>query len=150
MGSDHTPVSCTIGVDHISQKLSMGIVRLNYAKADWVLFKNILSRKAYSYSDSYIISLDVNMLNQLLTDDILSSANTAIPKFKSQHNKSFPKHIIDLIQLKRQANSFKLEFKTEYNRITSVLRNEIKKYTESKCKRFLGKLGPYPVSSRSF
>ena len=120
------------------------------------LFKNILSQKAYSYSDSYITSLSVNTLNQLLTDDILSSANTAIPKFKLQHKKSFPKHIIDLIQLKRQArknvksNSFKLEFKTEYNRLTSVLRSEIKKYTEVKWKCFLCKLGPYPVSSRSF
>jgi hypothetical protein len=156
MGSDHAPVSCVIGVDYVSQKLNNGCVRLNYAKADWVLFKNILSQKAYSYSDSYLSSLDVNMLNKVVTDDILSSAKSAIPLFKATHKKSFPKHIIDLIQLKRQArkkvksNFTDLEFKTEYNRLTSLLRSEIKKYTEEKWKRFLGKLGPYPVSSRSF
>ncbi len=56
MGSDHAPISCVIGVDYISQKLTNGSMRLNYAKADWVLFKKILSQKAYSYFDSYLSS----------------------------------------------------------------------------------------------
>ena len=40
--------------------------------------------------------------------------------------------------------------KTEYNRLSAKLKMAINDYTDKNWSRFLGKLGPYPTSTREF
>ena len=44
----------------------------------------------------------------------------------------------------------KKKLKTNYNKLSGQLKNAIKLYTEENWTRFLGKLGPYPTSTRKF
>ena len=153
MGCDHAPITLKIA-PHFGEEHK---IRYNFSKANWELFKIILSSIAFSSSNKDLSILDVNTLNNKITKDILIAADSAIPKFKDQYRKSFPKNIIDLIEMRRiirkrlkDSSCDQSKTKFDYNKLTALIRTKIKEHTEKKWTRFLGKLGPYPTSSRSF
>ena len=46
------------------------ILRYNFRRADWLYYHRILSEKVMTYSENYLESLDVNLLNSMITKDI--------------------------------------------------------------------------------
>ncbi len=73
---------------------------------------------------------------------MIESANKAIPLIKATFKKSFPKHIIELIQLKDKLegrlNPTAMSLSLKINLIDlQLLPSEIKKYKELKLKRFI-------------
>ena len=159
MGSDHAPIACNINLKKcINPNLSSKEPRYNFSKADWSKYKEILNG-GVSELESPSVSLDVNSLNDKLCELMRQAADASIPKYIECSVKSYPKDIVNLIKLRRE---FKKDFrktkdleakillKSEYNRLTCLLRKSISEHTEKTWLRFLGKLGPYPVSTREF
>jgi hypothetical protein len=130
--------------------------RFNFTKADWVSYGNSLNKMI----DEMDISEDfgINELDALFTSVVSSAADGAIPKFTNKQLKSYPGPIVHLIKRRRVVRKKKRKKKgdelkslnAEYNNLTHLIRNSIKKYTEEKWAEFLGKLGPYPPSSSIF
>ena len=117
--------------------------RYNFYKANWPLFKLILFNKACLKSCADLENYNVNELNELVCKDILDAANTDIPKHSNNSNKTFSKSILELVDQRRIARkkfkkvSNSTQYKSEYNRITGLLKKAIKNFTEKKCDLFL-------------
>ena len=83
----------------------------------------------------------------------------AIPKYLNRFTKNDPEHIISLIKERRLVRKdiklvsnpdAKAALRTEYNKLSVLIKKSIKDHTELNWKNFLGKLGPYPPSTREF
>jgi len=130
-------------------------VRLNFAKADWVQFRNILDEKAKDISEYQLGPMNINKLNELISNQILEAVEKSVPKFLNKSNNSLPKEIVDLIMIKRETRkgmrkSNSTNLKTYYNKLTAQIKILIKNYREKLWNNMLEKFGPYPVSSRIF
>ena len=157
MDSDHAPLMCEIGFKGERHVLRNEILlRFNFNKANWLIFRSILFNKASLKYNADLEDYSVNDLNRVICNDILEAANTAIPKHSNNSVKTFARSILELIEKRRLArknlkkNKNSTQCKLEYNRLTGLIKKAIKNYTEKKWELFLGKLGPYPVSSRVF
>ena len=108
-----------------------------------------------TYSENYLESLDVNLLNSMITKDIKDAAEKSIPKFKKGGTKTFPEYILVLIRERRTLRKVvkkenTLENRLKYNILTSQIKLNIKNYRQKKWEGFIEGLGGYPVSSRPF
>ena len=133
MGSDHAPVECTLSLDK-SFRIQVGTLepRFNFSKADWNKYGHAL--------DGLIGELDlencsdINGIHERFSKVIIDAASSSIPKFSDSYSKSYPEHIIELIKLRRAIRKNKkgksLEkrsvLNTEYNRLTSLIKNPLK------------------------
>ena len=154
MGSDHAPIMCTLVHNKKFKNFKKRQhARFNFQKADWLTFGRAL--------DNLTSQLDlekVSELNEIFTKKVIEAANQSIPKLIIVCHKSYPPHIIDLINMRRglRLDKKKLDLENrgvlniEYNRYTNLIKSAIKVYTEEKWACFLGRLGPYPVSSSFF
>ena len=157
MGSDHAPIMCILSLNksfRIHAKTPEP--RFNFSKADWKKYGQAL--------DALISELDlencsnIENIQELFSSLIINAADSSIPKFTNTLLKSYPSHIIELINNRREIRKNKkgkgLEMRsvlnTEYNRLTGLLKKAVKDYTERRWSNFLGKLGPYPASSSIF
>ena len=154
MTSDHFPVSLSLNVSNHSFLSSEFIEsRYNFKKADWNLYHGILLNRANSYTKSYIDKLNVDNLNKLVVRDIKEAAEHSIPKFKKKPNKSLPQEIIFLIKKRREIRKLaknNQNMKTEYNQLTSRIKESINIYSDGKWRQFLDSLGDHPICSRIF
>ena len=158
MGSDHSPITFKLRWDNNIKlnKFKDGKISFNLNNANWVLYKKIL----VEYSDQLInnpnyYNFDVNTLNEIISKQILEAAEISIPKYKNMFGKSFPKKIVELIHARRLLRKKIKKDKEptlirQYNQVTYDIKKSIKQHTSNKWENFLGKLGPYPVSSRLF
>ena len=156
MTSDHCPITFSFELEK-SYKLDKNEnkTRLNFAKADWALFRKLLEETAKVISESTLYSLNIDQLNDLITKHLLDAVEKSIPKYINRGKNSLPKYIVDMIKQKREIrkemkkkNSGNL--KTFYNRLTSQIKVLIKEYREKLWLNMFEKFGPYPVSSRLF
>ena len=92
---------------------------------------------------------DLNNMSKKFSSLIINTANQTVPKLLNRQLKSYPLHIIEIIDMKREARKIRKKclvqkgtLSPEYNRLTGILRKAIKEYTENKWAKFLGKLGP--------
>ena len=157
MSSDHCPISFDMQLsDSFLLDSTDSKIRLNFAKADWDLFRKILDENTNKLTESNLKSLNINELNDLISNQILNAVEISVPKFLSRNIKnSLPKEIIDLIKYKRETRkslnkSKSGNLKTLYNKLTSQVKVQIKEYREKAWINMLDKFGPYPVSSRLF
>ena len=156
MTSDHCPISFNV---QLSENQTLDSIdsksRLNFAKADWPLFRKILDDNAKNLTFSNLETLNINDLNNLISQQILAAVNKSVPKFLGRGHNSLPKIIVDLIKNKREIRKEMIKskspnLKTRYNKITSEIKVLIKEYREKVWLNMLDKFGPYPVSSRLF
>ena len=129
--------------------------RLNFAKADWNLYRNLLIEFANKTSESLIYSLNVNELNDLICNQIQNAVNLSVPKFIHKSNNSLPEKILELIKIKKATRkelkkSHSQALKSIFNKQSAEIKLAIKDYREKTWKNFLSKLGPNPISSRPF
>ncbi len=156
MESDHCPIFLIIKLSGGTRLINENNrTRYNFAKADWVLFRNFLEEKAITTSETQLCSLNVNELSALILKQILESVEKSVPKFSKMSHNCLPKEIVDLIKMKREVrkkigNSHSENLKTYFNKLTNQVKLLIKEYREKTWKNMLDKLGPYPVSSRIF
>ena len=102
MNSDHFPISFKLNLQNPTPKVIQEYEKkLNFSKANWELFHEILSNKNAVYTGHYLDSLDVNALNLLITKDIKAAAYQSIPILRCRSGNTFPKVILNLI-LKRK------------------------------------------------
>jgi len=154
MDSDHCPIYFDLKLSgHTVLNNDDKKVRLNFAKADWVQFRNILDEKAKDISEYQLGSMNINKLNELISNQILEVVEKSVPKFLNKSNNSLPKEIVDLIMIKRETRkgirkSNSTNLKTYYNKLTAQIKILIKNYREKLWNNMLEKFGPYPVSSR--
>ena len=161
MGSDHAPIICNINLKTFrGLKSNTNEVRYNFKKADWEKYKEFINRGISELdSNGGSGSLDVNSLNDKLSDLMRKAADSSIPKYLDFSVKSYPEKVIELIKerraVRKDVNKIKDQearkiIKSEYNRLTELLRKSINEYTEKSWQKFLGKIGPYPASTREF
>jgi len=156
MGSDHFPVMFRVNLKKMKPPNKPSAEgRLNFKKADWELYRFHLEGIAKATPLSYIESLSIDELNDLVSDNIFEAASISIPKYVFRSNNSLPSEIVELIKQKRivrkDYRKSKLPFlKSILNKLSDQVKMSIKKYKEETWKNFLSKLGPYPTSSRLF
>ncbi len=160
MGSDHAPIVCNFSFNFNFKSISnSNELRYNFKKADWNQYREIVNRGISELDSKELWNLEINSLNAQLSDLMVRAAESSIPKFLNYNAKSYPEEIISLIKNRREIRrdikkiidlDAKKIFRTEYNRLTRELNQSIKSYTEKSWLRFLGKLGPYPPSTREF
>ena len=156
LDSDHHPVIINYYTD-IKLTEELAHPSLNFHRADWERFKNLLSGCQVDFGSG----CDTQLLNNQITSLILNAAKESIPyTTKKQFKYSLPQNIINLIKLKRK-NRRKYQqsrhcqiinetFNDEYKRLTTQIRKEIKLHRNSKWEEFLKSLGPNPTSSKPF
>ena len=99
MGSDHAPIMCHLGLNvSLINEISSKNSRFNFKKADWSTFRELV-REGVSELDKV---LEVDGLNDQLSDIIRQSADTSIPRFLNCSARSFPENIIKLIKERRE------------------------------------------------
>ena len=103
MGSDHCPISCQILLNDKPVFLKeITHKRLNFNRANWALFQEELTKKAYNSNSIYDKKLTVEELNHKVTEDIQTAANNAIPFSASNRSNSLPNEILKLIKQKKR------------------------------------------------
>ena len=161
MGSDHAPILCILSLDKAFRiDVRTPEPRFNFTKADWNKYGNILDEMIgqIDMEGEFSDLSDFNDLSKKFSSLIINTANQTVPKLLNRQLKSYPPHIIEIIDMRRDARKIRKKkcldqkgiFSAEYNRLTGILRKAIKEYTEKKWAHFLGKLGPYPASSSVF
>ena len=160
MGSDHTPVMCTLAFNKdFRQDPAETELRFNLTRADWALFGSELDGMITEINCKSLD--DINSFDEIFSNIVNVSASKAIPKCTATTLKSYPRPIVILIKArqalrkkkkkKERTNSEELKIlNTEFNKLTRQIKVAIKKYTEDRWANFLGKLGPYPASSSIF
>ena len=128
--------------------------RFNFRKTNWDKF-----REGFEKNDLEN-EWDGSKLEEILEKfslGIKEAANQSIPKVCDSKTKSYPGHIIELIKMRKEVRQIRkkglverVQLNTEYNRLTDLIKLNIKQYTEEKWKVFLDKLGPYPASTSVF
>lgn len=154
MESDHCPITFNIqvnGRENVEKTYDKN--RFNFAKANWVNFRNILEENSNNIRE--LESLSIDDLNDLISKQILNAVEKSVPKCVIRGNNSLPKEIVDLIKLKRDTRRAMKKInnqhlKTFYNKLTSQIKKLIKEYKEKIWLKMLEKIGPYPVSSKIF
>lgn len=132
MESDHIPISLEINSSAaINYNLNF---RLNFRKANWFEFSKCLN-----------VNMDENMFTKENFDHLYSNiighiqhaALNSIPLVRPSGRRSFPKHIVELIEERRNARSIaksnpSKENKNYYNGLTKKLKTEIENFNNNK------------------
>jgi hypothetical protein len=123
----------------------------NFNKADWCKFKQLLPHKAPDH-----ILKDVELLNEYIRDQLLLAAENSIPK-KNQNEtrKSLPSYILELIKTrkiyrKKYQKEKILEYRTKYNQLTKIIRDEIDSFKNKDWLEFINKQGSNPLNTKPF
>ena len=156
MESDHSPIYFEICCSGNTKSLTQNSKpRLNFAKADWLLYQRELIEKAFSVSYADLELLSIDELNELVIQHINEAVGKSVPKFINRSSNSLPKSILDKIKTKKELRKIMKksndpQSKTNFYQIANIIRLEIKEYREKKWISLLEKFGPYPVSSSPF
>ncbi len=159
MASDHYPLGATF---QFSSKKTVGgafvqqTPRLDMARADWDYFRLLLSNIKIDQTND-----DIDILNHLISTGIITSAEKSIPYKTSRiRGKTLPKWILDFVKQRRKARTLTLPTnaakftveeqevnKVNYNRLSNLVKDEVRKERNRDWKAFVDKLGPNPISS---
>ena len=157
MGSDHSPLLLILNNKKIEiEEKKRDTVRLNFNKANWFEYKQILHDKANMLlNNTDLKNYDVDKLNDIVTQNISEATHASIPRYDDAYENTLPQEIICLIRKRREIRKIIKKNKsplqvTEYNKLTGLIQKSIKDYTSKKWNKFLSKLGPYPASTRVF
>jgi len=155
MTSDHCPVTFNFKISGNDKIINSKKNRLNFSKANWVLFRKMLEDVAQNTSVSELKSLEINKLNEKISSHMLETIEESVPKFIKRGFNSLPKEIVDLIKFKKETrksmkSTKSSSLKSLYNKLTSQVKISIKNYREGVWAKFIEKLGPHPVSSKAF
>jgi hypothetical protein len=156
MTSDHVPFMIKLNnnennyVNRLCELNTRKIYNLN--KADWNNFKDNLPKTL-----PLDINKNVDKINEYIIDRIIDSADKAIPVYKpnKDYNKKLPIYILELIRLRKKTKNFikrnyDPNIKTGYNKLTSLIREEIDALKNNEWNEFVRKLGKNPSSTKSF
>jgi exonuclease III len=140
--SDHIPIECWI-VCEWPVKENKKSIAFDFSRANWPLFREELDKIATSHSH-ILDTLDINELNEFFANSILLAADKSIPRKGNISSKRLPANILALIKKRREMKNcfFKdpsLNSKTEINRITKDIKEEIKKIRSDNWIKFLDK-----------
>ena len=132
IGSDHRPILLQISQtrNHQPQKTP----RWNYRKADWEKFKTITDENLTTINEN----TDINTLYNSITKIILGAAYIAIPRgCRQKYSPFWTKTLEELVKNRRAARKKAEKFptrenRTEYNRLTALIRLETKKAKQQK------------------
>jgi exonuclease III len=132
MESDHIPISLEINSNTaISHNLNF---RLNFRKANWFEFSKRLN---VNMDENLFTKENFDHLYSNITGHIQNAALNSIPLVRPSGRKSFPKHIVELIEERRSARSIakkdpSKENKNYYNGLTKKLKTEIENLNNTK------------------
>jgi exonuclease III len=131
MESDHVPISLELNSNAPSFNLNF---RLNFRKANWFEFSKQLN---INMDDNLFTKENFDHLYSNIVEHIQHAACNSIPLSKPSGRKSFPKHIIELIEERRNARSIaksnpSKENKSYYNGLTKKLKAEIENFNNKK------------------
>jgi exonuclease III len=156
MESDHCPILFYINcAGKIKQNAFHGKPRLNFAKADWTLYKTLMADKSNSCSFEDLLALSIDELNELVCNHINEAVSKSVPKYLNRSSNSLPKYILDMISEKRKLRS-KLRkekdpiLKTKFYQLANLVKTSIREYKDRKWNHLLEKFGPHPVTSSPF
>jgi hypothetical protein len=156
MTSDHVPFMIKLNNNennYVNRSCVLNTRKIyNLNKADWNNFKDNLPKTL-----PLDINKNVDKINEYIIDSIIDSADKAIPVYKpnKDYNKKLPIYILELIRLRKKTKNFiKRNFdpniKTRYNKLTSLIREEIDALKNNEWNEFVRKLGKNPSSTKSF
>jgi exodeoxyribonuclease-3 len=150
MTSDHLPIMLSLNSQMLIKTKAPKFV-YNFNKADWCKFKQLLPHKAPDH-----ILKDVELLNEYIRDQLLLAAENSIPK-KNQNEtrKSLPAYILELIKTrkiyrKKYQKEKILEYRTKYNQLTKIIRDEIDSFKNKDWLEFINKQGSNPLNTKPF
>ena len=159
MGSDHAPIMCTLGLKkNFRIEIKPTEPKFNFNKADWIGYGHVLDELIDQVGFDGDPGGISPFLDEIFAGLVVKAADRSIPKLNYDHGKSYPPHIIRLINQRREIRRDKKRvnfenkpiINAEYNKLTSLIKKAIKEYSEWKWSLFLGKLGPHPPSSSIF
>jgi len=81
MTSDHCPVTFNFKISGNEKIINSEKNRLNFSKANWVLFRKMLEDVAQNNSVSELKSLEINKLNEKISSHMLETIEESVPKF---------------------------------------------------------------------
>ena len=125
--------------------------RFNFEKADWDCFKKLLPAELPA---EYASNLD--QVNIFISNSIIFAADNSIPVFRNSSKKSLPKYLLELIKARKKARSMikkdrlNPSAKAIYNKLTEVIREEVKAIKDTEWREFVKKLGSNPPSTKPF
>ena len=147
--SDHLPIK--IEFKNFSLKTELKSKELDYSRANWTKFKNLLDEVKI---DDILINDDVEMINEFLVKNINKAASDSIPWKKP--NKHFhikiPEYLRKLIKHKK----YLLKHKSDINSITNVnilskiIKEEISVLRNNNWNSFTENIKNNPLSSKKF
>ena len=155
MTSDHIPIMITFKcqneqVNGSSVDKFRKVYNLN--KADWKNFSENLPKSLPSD-----LKDNVERINKFIVDNIISSADKAIPIYRqnNHHHKHLPNYILELIKLRKKIKKLIRSdndsiVRTRYNKLTSLIREEIDALKNNEWTEFIKKLGNNPPSTKPF
>ena len=153
MNSDHWPIKVQLNINEkqIKQLSKKFNDSYDFKKANWDNFKQFLPTVYPSQG------MNVESMNDFITSSLLTASESSIPLQQHHGFKlSLPKEIIELIKLKHKAKNraSKLkstpEDKSKYNKLTKLVKEEIKSYRNKQWSMFIEKVGNNPTSSKPF
>jgi hypothetical protein len=142
LDSDHWPIMVEILSNNrpvINNATEHRIERFIYAKADWEYYREEINFRTLAVDRRVMAEADVNELNDIICEIIMSAANKSIPKSQPGNNKTskttlplrIRKKIEDKNQLKRRIFiEKKAELKSEYNKKCKEIKKEIQDYRD--------------------
>ena len=162
MTSDHVPISATFSnkkdkSNNYGNNKNITNKKYNLQKADWIKFKSKLPTET-----SLEVCNDVDRLNKFVKESIINAADNSIPVFRnnSYHNKTLPNYILELVKLRKKVRkqmningidpNDRANLKTRFNKLKSLIREEIKAVNDSEWSRFIKKIGNNHTSSKPF
>jgi hypothetical protein len=159
--SDHLPVRIKFLNYEINKNTqdiqeTQEIKHLNYAKANWNLFKEELDKINAS---KILLNKNPDEINDFFINSILQAAKKTIP-YKNNNLQSdirLPKYVLDLIKVRRRLKKkilrdkcINLEAKSQLYIVNKTIKEEIKAIKDKNWARFSEKFGQNPMSSKNF
>ena len=127
-------------------------MNLNYNKANWKLYQEILTNS----SSQIDTNAPLNELNRNICTVILKAAEKSIPTHRLTQNKTpLPKYIINKIKKRRYYHREFIKYrnindKKCYNRLTGQIRKDIKNYRNSKWQKLINDVNYGNKNSRTY
>lgn len=161
--SDHYPIIAIFDFgnktsNYFAEAQINNTLNLNYNKAEWTKYKEILNKTKSNEEDR-----DIELINAEIINELIHARNECISK-KNKNNhlcskeQELPGYIVDLInhrkklkaQIRQQVHSKDNQIKHEFNIISKIIRNEIGAFKSKKLEKFVYNQGKHPTSSTKF
>jgi hypothetical protein len=150
--SDHSPVLVQM---FTNKPPSFGLITRQINKIDWDKFRENVERLSCQLAGSEIrtsaqLGSAISKLTELISEALSLATETRTIQYDPSRRMRLPKFILKLIQEKRQyfrefRRTGMQEFKTLYNKMIIIVREEIRKYKQAEWEKFCNELNTHQV-----